>query len=409
MRFRLYFWIHEHTHHNMSSWGKKLDAKLLTLGDSSSTETLQTVAKWVSFNRKRSTDFRPVLIDAIRASPPERQAMLIKLIHQVIIQERGSEKWEKMAELRLEMGETILFTVAEELGLPARKVMEEYFQEWDDDNVFGGPTVLSQIKRKLASDSAKKEETTKAADSPVSPREPLSTLDDTNANVELPEESPTRLSSSNQRMSSLQMDVDYDFERTGIPEQPVPVKDLIEPAKQLASLQIARDIRNDSAIQLSSLLSGLPKDVREVCAQAAADTEPYELKPEQAEAFSKSIHETLININLEEQLASVQLFRSILAQQNKARRRAIELLIQCRAKVGAVEAVEEFLKADRAQDQLKKRKQVLVDALELEGVAPDEDEAKRDPATEDNLEVPSWYQQGTSGPPVKRIKVEESI
>lgn len=61
------------------------------------------------------------------------------------------------------------------------------------------------------------------------------------------------------------------FTPQGVPERKVDINSLQMPFKTIANMQIARDLRSDTAMQLSSLLSSVPKEVMEACQVAIDD------------------------------------------------------------------------------------------------------------------------------------------
>ena len=63
-----------------NKWRLRLEKKLNVLGETSSKETYQTLAKWIEFNRKRTIeDFVPVFQDLLRSGPTGRQLLYLQL------------------------------------------------------------------------------------------------------------------------------------------------------------------------------------------------------------------------------------------------------------------------------------------------------------------------------------------
>jgi len=395
-----------------SSWGNKLQAKLSVLLETSSKESLQTLAKWIGFNRKHAAAFAEVLKEAILRAPPGLQSVYLKMIHEVLMLERGSGKWDKLMDLRLTLGENVVLPVADKVGSSAKSTIQGIIKEWDEANVFGGPTLINQIRKQVSSsptptkeaataspdketeeaseqheskDVDREDEKTSARETEASPaKEPPST-EDIQIDVEGKIESSTASSPAPKEIPS------YDFESKGIPEEIVEAKEFLEPCRSIATLQIARDLRNDGAVQLSSLLSGLPEDIRRVCAKASESENDIEIPEEQARDFSKRTSEVLIDKDLEDQLQNIRTFRNIVQQQRKARQELIRLLTKSRCRFGANDAAAAFHEADRARGELKNRKQILVDAMELEGLNPEEDKSKATDEKIEDLAPLSWY------------------
>ena len=132
-----------------SSWGKKLEKKLKALADTASKESIQTLANWIAFNRKHASTLVPVLINALLQSKnnTKRQWVCWQLVHGVLVMEReNSSKWGKLSELRVALGEA-LQPAMESLGSTMPDQLDKFLQEWEDHNVFEGPSLLSQIRR----------------------------------------------------------------------------------------------------------------------------------------------------------------------------------------------------------------------------------------------------------------------
>jgi hypothetical protein len=207
--------------------------------------------------------------------------------------------------------------------------------------------------------------------------------------------------------SSASKVITYDFDSKGIPEQPVDPKLLLEYSREVATLQIARDLRNDTAVQLSSLLSAMPEDVRRACAEAAehGGTLPTPLSKVQARDFSKRTNEAIMEMDLEEQFQNVTTFSQIVQRQRQARQHLIQSLIQSRCKFGADEAAEAFYQVDHHKAELLRRRQILIDAMELEGLDVENQATATSTAdaAEDEVALLSWYPRP---PNTKRTKVE---
>ena len=439
----------------------------------------------MGFNRKHSATFCETLKQAlISVSPKSRQVIILSVIHQVLLQDRDViSKWERMQEFRVALSEITLLPVlaAEPTVLAASTLskLQEYLKEWDEANVFSGPTLIGQLQRKLqqalsgggsGADQAQavtgttsttpekppvvKQETPEAqasSSSPVQPVKPDETVgksdtapvkQETSLKVKAEEDSQplvkqevtaepekkdesalattmavspsqpdaTKPSSSEPKKpepSSASKVMTYDFDSKGIPEQPVDPKLLLEYSREVATLQIARDLRNDTAVQLSSLLSAMPEDVRRACAEAAehGGTLPTPLSKVQARDFSKRTNEAILEMDLDEQYQNVTTFSQIVQRQRQARQHLIQSLIQSRCKFGADEAAEAFYQVDHHKAELMRRRQILIDAMELEGLDVENQATATGTAdaAEDEVAPLSWYPRP---PDAKRTKVE---
>lgn len=154
----------------MSSWGSKLEKKLSLLGDSASKESIQTLANWIAFNRKHAVAFSKVLCDSVLTTSTEsRQWLYWQLVNEVLLANlKDSSKWERGAALRTALGEATIVPAIEGLGnrTLADKV-ESLLKQWDEHNVFGGPTLIGQIRRLLSSKAKDGNSTSVAGSAPL--------------------------------------------------------------------------------------------------------------------------------------------------------------------------------------------------------------------------------------------------
>lgn len=372
-----------------SSWAKKLETKISALSESSSKESIQTLAKWIGFNRKHAAAFGPVLEQHLLKGG----TVCLSVMHQVLILEQdNAAKWDKLADLRQLLGETLLAFLKH--GPPPQVTKEKLtdcIKEWNSANVFGSPTMINQLKRDLAgsqqksatqavsppennssvekSADTKKQSVTQIEASQdkapsVAKRDPVK---DTNIkkSSQQASSSDTSKKPSSGKISPSGTKAVYDFESKGIPVSTVEMKQLQTPCKSLATLQIARDLRNDSAQQISSLLSELPAAVQE---HLAKTDNASKISDDTARDWSIQTNDKLLDLDLEEELANIRTFRGIVEKQKAARQLLILLLIKSRCKFGSETAAQAFEDANRSVGELKRRAQVLQDAMDLEGM-----------------------------------------
>lgn len=178
----------------------------------------------------------------------------------------------------------------------------------------------------------------------------------------------------------------------------------MEPCKAIASLQIARDLRNDAAVQLSSRLSAIPEEIKAFCRDVEENGSTPEISEEQAIKFAAMLGDDILDTDMDEALENVKTFMSIVEQQQQARKQLIHLLIQSRCQFGSDEAAETFYSVDGILETLKERKQLLSDAMDLEGLDFDEDSANANDGAEAALEPLTWYTPGE--PDAKRARIE---
>mmetsp|Transcript_18825 Transcript_18825/g.30350 ORF Transcript_18825/g.30350 Transcript_18825/m.30350 type:complete len:234 (+) Transcript_18825:3-704(+) len=195
--------------------------------------------------------------------------------------------------------------------------------------------------------------------------------------------------------SHLSKQVEYDFESKGVPYGKVEAKEFLEPCKAIATLQIARDVRTSTAVEISTALANLPTDIQETCKELDSGTLP-ELDAAQTNDFSIRIPSNLLDLDIDDETSTLHTFQDIVQRQQKAREKLIQLLVKSRCQFGANDAARAFYSTEGLADKLQKRKQLLSDALELEGLDTSQivdnnsgSNKKRDQGQD--LEPFSWY------------------
>lgn len=216
----------------MSNWGPKLDKKLNALADSASKESIQTLANWIGFNRKHAAAISSTLKTGLTSANATRQWLYWQVVHELLLMNHNSDKWDKLSELRTLLGEGTVIPAIESLGSNnVSSQLEPLLKIWDDHNVFGGPTLVGQIRRLLAakpsaSDEAEdvkaeessspakaKEASPKAATATEkSSHEAFTPKDEEKPPVEKPEEISTTPAPARRISLSTVKVTEYDFE-----------------------------------------------------------------------------------------------------------------------------------------------------------------------------------------------------
>ena len=155
---------------------------------------------------------------------------------------------------------------------------------------------------------------------------------------------------------------EFDFENQGIAEEKVAVRELVPSCTSIATMQITRDLRNDSSHNLSTVLASVPMVVLDGCRKAREGDGVVDLKG------LPVIPDEVLDLDVAGALANVRLHREVIKKQKELKRKCIELLIKSRCKFGSAEAAEMFYTFDDITDKLKKRKALILDAMELEGL-----------------------------------------
>mmetsp|Transcript_3654 Transcript_3654/g.5593 ORF Transcript_3654/g.5593 Transcript_3654/m.5593 type:complete len:467 (+) Transcript_3654:86-1486(+) len=463
-----------------SSWASKLETRLSALADSASKESIQTLAKWMGFNRKHGAALASTLGTALLNANPTRQWLYLQVAHEfLLLNIDNATKWERLSDFRTTIGETVIGPAVEaplKQGEALHRI-QDLLQEWDAKNVFGGPTLVAHFRKTLSKSSStsnppsappqetiesskgtppKSSEGVKAMDGSSNSsnqntvekqKDEISSMPDSakpetiksvvkssdndiiedngaigdtvnDENDELKEIAtkqleiqPSSLLPTPNKQASVE-DVEFDFESQGIPRGKVDAREFLEPCKAIATLQIARELRSDTALHYSSYFNTLSQDVQNICEEAkqqeeATGTAP-EISEEEADALSLRISDDLLDLDLDEALQNVRTFREIVQKQSAAREQLIHLLIKSRCQFGSEEAAEAFYKLDDDAKLLEIRKGLLSDAMELEGLDFEEEQEKK--ATKntkgDKLPPLSWYKPD-SEPVAKKARTDQ--
>jgi hypothetical protein len=409
-----------------SSWSEKLRVKLSGLSDRPSSESIKTVAKWIGFNRKYANDFCQGLQETLVVSSVDKQAALLQVIHEVMIldYEEGPQKWERLAPLRMTFGRFVQ-GVSASIWENWTKHIPPLLSKWEACHSLEDSSIIEALRRRVDNPQLKvevvspnvKQEVAEVAHqdvvsskpSPSIKNEPDEASSQDQSEVansagtesaipkeEKPNDGPPSPKFPEEQLSPRQSARDsitgsftaatasltFDFESYGIPERDdITAVELLEPSRLVMSGQIARDLRNDNTVQLSNLLMSLPDPIREECAKADEEGESYAgLSTERAMEFAKMLrskstlaednggHDTLLDMNIQEQLNSIHTYRELIMRQQQAREQVVSLMIASRGKLGAEKTAAAFSSTQEILQTLQRRQQLLVDALELEGI-----------------------------------------
>ena len=162
-------------------------------------------------------------------------------------------------------------------------------------------------------------------------------------------------------------DVAFNFASQGVPSGEIESREFLDPCKAITTLQIAREVRTNTAVEISTALANLPADILTACEDLDSG-KLQELDTATTSEFSIRIPSSLIDLDIDEETSSLNLFQDIVQRQQKAREKLIYLLLKSRCRFGSMEAARDFNEIDSIADKLKKRKELLSDALELEGL-----------------------------------------
>jgi hypothetical protein len=212
-----------------ASWGSKLELRLSALTDSASKESIQTLAKWIGFNRKHATVIASVMASNLKNAPSSsRQWLYWQVLHEVLLLDLDTAKWDKLVELRLALGEQAVVPAVESLRSKnsLSEKLEGLVKQWDAHNVFGGPTLVSEIRRFLSAEVS-------------------ASAEPAQAKQETPKDSPK---SDAQELQKEEVPVDATEDTPAEKVKKEKARDLevlVEPAQRRGSLSTAKEITYD--------------------------------------------------------------------------------------------------------------------------------------------------------------------
>ena len=135
--------------------------------------------------------------------------------------------------------------------------------------------------------------------------------------------------------------------------------------------------------------------------------EAPEIPDEVVSKLSLDLKSDVLDLNIEEMLENLTTLREIVQKMRTARKRLAHLLIRSRCHFGARETADAFYSLESKGKMLQKRKELLSDAMDLEGLDFEEEPSQGINATNDDKspEVFSWY-KGPDEPAAKRSKTQ---
>lgn len=431
-----------------SVWSKRLEQRLSALADGASKESLQTLSRWITFNRKHALHTLGALKQVMLSenTTTSRLWLCWQLIDQVLMLDKDDgTKFNRTEDLRIMMGEHVVIPTAD--CLSEKEILNKVkplIQQWDTINVFGGPTLTNQVKRAVASAAQSSRKDTKpeaqtrndvdndSGDEVLAPSDDLKTQDNSTEGETIPIPIPIPMSTKelekentvdfpaksdsntlekrNTTSNTETTQVEFDFDKAGIPEGRVEAREFLEPCKAVATLQITRDLRSESTVQMKSWFQSIPNDIREdMKARYEKETQINDgvlpaLDDSKVEHYSLGLSREILDLDVEEALENVRSFREIVQKLKSARKRLIHLLIKSRCNFGSNQAAEAFYEVNVQQEKLQKRRELLIDAMDLEGLEPPKQEENEN---ERELEGFTWF--NPDEPAKKRQKVSEVI
>lgn len=184
----------------------------------------------------------------------------------------------------------------------------------------------------------------------------------------------------------------------------------LDACRKIASIQITRDLGSDAAMNLSSVLSSIPLEVEEACntiltQQLNGQDKITPITDLLSMESLSSLPDEVLDLDINYVRRSLQTYKEAIRQQRTARVQLLQKLLQSRCSFGSMDAARAFcggedsnVSMDTILEQLKKRKETLVDAMALEGLDVEEDEEEKKLAREEVELLPlSWFPGQSEG------------
>lgn len=178
----------------------------------------------------------------------------------------------------------------------------------------------------------------------------------------------------------------------------------LDACRKIASIQITRDLGSDAAMNLSSVLSSIPLEVEEACntiltQQLNGQDKITPITDLLSMESLSSLPDEVLDLDINYVRRSLQTYKEAIRQQRTARVQLLQKLLQSRCSFGSMDAARAFcggedsnVSMDTILEQLKKRKETLVDAMALEGLDVEEDEEEKKLAREEVDLIPmAWF------------------
>ena len=178
----------------------------------------------------------------------------------------------------------------------------------------------------------------------------------------------------------------------------------LDACRKIASIQITRDLGSDAAMNLSSVLSSIPLELEEACntiltQQLNGQDKITPITDLLSMESLSSLPDEVLDLDINYVRRSLQTYKEAIRQQRTARVQLLQKLLQSRCSFGSMDAARTFcggedsnVSMDTILEQLKKRKETLVDAMALEGLDVEEDDEEKKLAREEVDLIPmAWF------------------
>lgn len=172
------------------------------------------------------------------------------------------------------------------------------------------------------------------------------------------------------------------------------ISQLHDLCRSIAFTQINRDLKVDSILYYSMILSLVPDDVLASC-RAAFNTQRMKLNTDNNKFFSSeiidSIPDDVLDLDISNAITNLKNYDDIVSKQSALRKKSIGILLNTNSKFGSEEAAQHFYYLLSREKNLQVRKEKIRDAMELEGLDFEGLDSEESSSVEDTSSEFLWF------------------
>jgi len=403
----------------------KFKNRLKIINTTTSSESIQTLINWLLFNRqKHSTSFLSILYNALEENT-EGTLPLFQILHELTTEKNGrSDVYRNIIKSNEYMEKLLQMLKTFKKDDDVFDKVKEMIEQWIDMDLFDDVDISLYMNLKKILDSEEDsvhlmedvvvekeqvdvEENEQDVDGNVDGDnskdilvekeisvdivEDMDVEKDTPKDVDLTENNEIKEEPITEAITQPVIEpitsVRVDFSiLENIPYKSIPPSTFTTTCKSITQYQIPREIQMESATRYSNLISTIPNDIMEYASnKLSSNNTPHSNPLDDVLNKPKNIiqpdlsllqNNDILDISLPDSIQEVTTLSKTITMQYEDRMSLLENLCACRCQFGAKEAAKEYFNAMGILKEIQKKKEVLEDAMELEGVDVDEIKGK---------------------------------
>jgi len=164
------------------------------------------------------------------------------------------------------------------------------------------------------------------------------------------------------------------LEMENVPYKPISPSSFYDSCKSITQYQIPREIQMESAMKYSQLLQIIPQHIMDYAATkllSSSKDEDHDDKPDLS-ILSDNSYDDVLDMSLKDAITEVTTLKKSMQIQYNDRHTILQNLYACKCKFDANKIANEYYNVNEMLNLLSKKKDILEDAMELEGVDVDE-------------------------------------